>query len=222
MSIPIVDMIIRLAISALLSGLIGLEREAHEHPAGLRTHILVSVGATLFTLSSYCVAYSIHGQVFDPGRITAQIVTGVGFLGAGTIIHRGSVVRGLTTAASIWAVAAIGVAVGIGGEMMLIAIVASLFVLGTLSGARYIEGHLLTKRADKILAVEVKNGHGGLNKIIAIIISHGAEPRIVSSEQISSGIHDLRIKIKTGKDYNEIELNNELTYNDDVVNYSWE
>ena len=114
------DMILKLVVSLALGGAVGLERETHGRPAGLRTHILVCVGSTLFALCSYTVA----GTRFDPGRISAQIVTGIGFLGAGTIMRQGSVVRGLTTAASIWTVAAIGVAVAIGGEMMLVAIAA--------------------------------------------------------------------------------------------------
>jgi putative Mg2+ transporter-C (MgtC) family protein len=107
-------MLLRLGMSAFLGGMIGLERETHGRPAGLRTHTLVCLGSTLFTFCSYAIAQPGN----DPGRITAQIVTGIGFLCAGTIIHEGSIVRGLTSAASIWTAAAIGVAVGIGGQML--------------------------------------------------------------------------------------------------------
>ncbi len=84
---------------------IGLEREIREHTAGFRTHILVSVGAAAFTIAS---SYGLEGTAFDPNRISAQIVTGIGFLGAGAIIRYGASVRGLTTAASLWTVAAVG------------------------------------------------------------------------------------------------------------------
>ena len=88
-----------------------MERELHPRPAGLRTHALVSLGAALFTIVS---AYGFAGSTVDPTRIAAQIVTGIGFIGAGTILqYRGSV-RGLTTAASLWAVAAVGMAAGAG------------------------------------------------------------------------------------------------------------
>lgn len=106
---------IRLVVSVVLGGLIGFEREAEGKPAGMRTHMLVCLGATLFMLISIESPEFFPGaKTVDPGRIAAQVVTGVGFLGAGTILRSGGTVRGLTTAASIWAVAAIGLAVGVG------------------------------------------------------------------------------------------------------------
>ncbi len=114
-----VDLVIRLVIAAALAGAIGLEREISDQPAGFRTHILVGVGACLFALISAFGFEAFLGddqppQVrFDPGRIAAQIVTGIGFLGAGAIIRYGMTVRGLTTAASLWVVAAIGLAVAV-------------------------------------------------------------------------------------------------------------
>jgi len=111
--------LLRVAVAAGLGGAVGLERELREREAGFRTHLLVSVGACLFTLVS---AYGFHeflvggGNVVraDPTRIAAQIVTGIGFLGAGAIIRQGFSVRGLTTAATLWVVAAIGMASGAG------------------------------------------------------------------------------------------------------------
>jgi putative Mg2+ transporter-C (MgtC) family protein len=110
---------LRLALAAVLGGAIGLERELREREAGLRTHLLVSVGAAVFTLvSAYGFAdfrYGLRtGITLDPTRIAAQIVTGIGFLGAGAIIRQGLSVRGLTTAATLWVVAAIGLASGAG------------------------------------------------------------------------------------------------------------
>ena len=106
------DMIIvlQLVLSAVLGGLVGFLREREKKAAGLRTHMLVSLGSTLLmVLSIYMARFG-----GDPGRIAAQVVTGIGFLGAGTIIQGGEGVRGLTTAASIWVVSAIGLAVGAG------------------------------------------------------------------------------------------------------------
>jgi putative Mg2+ transporter-C (MgtC) family protein len=106
---------LRLVVAILLGGAIGYEREVGGKPAGLRTHALVCLGATLFMLVSVRSPDFFPGAgPVDPGRIAAQVVTGVGFLGAGTILRAGGSVRGLTTAASIWAVAAIGLAVGVG------------------------------------------------------------------------------------------------------------
>ncbi|RLE03598.1 MAG: MgtC/SapB family protein [Bacteroidetes bacterium] len=106
------DLIIRLAIAALLGGLLGLEREIHGRPAGLRTHLLVSLGAAAFMVMSNLVAGMNQGFSGDPGRIAAQIVSGIGFLGAGAIVKEGVNIRGLTTAACLWVAAAIGMACG--------------------------------------------------------------------------------------------------------------
>ena len=103
----------RIALAALLGGIIGMEREWTGHPAGLRTNILVAVGSCLFTILSI-EGFPLRGAAQDTARIAAQIVTGVGFLGAGALFQRESHVRGLTTAATIWLVAAIGMAVGAG------------------------------------------------------------------------------------------------------------
>ncbi len=101
----------KLILALILGGLVGLERQFHDKPAGFRTKILICVGSTLFTIFSVKMG-SLHGS--DPSRIAAQIVTGIGFLGAGAIIRHGEAVMGLTTAATIWLVASVGVGVGAG------------------------------------------------------------------------------------------------------------
>jgi putative Mg2+ transporter-C (MgtC) family protein len=121
-SLPVLgwdEALLRLALAAALGGAIGVERELREREAGLRTHLLVALGSALFTIVS---AYGFHAFLSsgasvvraDPTRIAAQIVTGIGFLGAGAIIRQGLSVRGLTTAATLWVVSAIGLAVGAG------------------------------------------------------------------------------------------------------------
>jgi putative Mg2+ transporter-C (MgtC) family protein len=102
----------RLIVAAILGAVVGLEREYHDHPAGMRTHLLVSVGAAAFTVLSI-EAFAAPGA--DPARIAAQIVTGIGFLGAGAILKDRGSIKGLTTAASLWAVAAVGMAAGAAG-----------------------------------------------------------------------------------------------------------
>lgn len=101
----------RLAVGLVLGAVIGLEREFHRQPAGFRTHSLVALGAALFTIVS---AYGFVGSSVDPTRIAAQIVSGIGFIGAGTILQYRGNIRGLTTAASLWSVAAVGMAAGAG------------------------------------------------------------------------------------------------------------
>lgn len=119
---PQLEMVLRLVLASLFGGIVGHERELADKPAGMRTQVLVCLGAALFTLVS---AYG-FGEEADPVRIAAQVVTGVGFLGAGTILRTGASVRGLTTAASVWAVSAIGVSVAVG--MYLLAMVTTLLV----------------------------------------------------------------------------------------------
>lgn len=102
---------IRLLTAAVLGALVGLEREIHAHPAGMRTHLLVSLGAAGFTVLSIA-GFPSAGA--DPARVAAQIVTGIGFLGAGAILKEGATIKGLTTAASLWVVASVGMAAGAG------------------------------------------------------------------------------------------------------------
>ena len=111
------EFLFRMLLAALLGGLIGLERDIHGRAAGLRTHLLVSLGAAVFTILSESISsgtIGASGFQADPGRIAAQVVSGIGFLGAGVIIKEGVNVRGLTTAACLWTAAAIGMAVGSG------------------------------------------------------------------------------------------------------------
>jgi putative Mg2+ transporter-C (MgtC) family protein len=124
------EFIIGLFVAAVLGGILGYEREIHGRPAGLRTHLLVSLGAAAFMLLSPYVASMGKGIPADPGRIAAQIVTGIGFLGAGAIVKEGISVRGLTTAACLWVAAAIGMTAGAGRYMGAVLITAlALFAL---------------------------------------------------------------------------------------------
>src|ERR671939_403593 len=127
--------LLRLSVAALLGGAIGLERELRERGAGLRTHLVVCVGSALFTLVS---AYAFVAPRVDPTRIAAQIVSGIGFLGAGAIIRQGLSVRGLTTAATLWLVPAIGMACGAGYyDAAVIATIGGILTLGPLRIAAY-------------------------------------------------------------------------------------
>jgi putative Mg2+ transporter-C (MgtC) family protein len=134
------DTVIRLAVAALLGSLVGFERERLLWSAGIRTHMLVSVGACLFMIVS---AYGFQNAtlmphvMLDPSRVAAQVVSGIGFLGAGSILLRGNSVRGMTTAASIWTVAALGLASG--GGMFFAASVSTAIVLLILAGLKPLE-----------------------------------------------------------------------------------
>ncbi len=135
----------RILIAALLGGLLGFERDIHGRGAGLRTHLLVSIGACVFMVLSIRVesfgvalAPAEFNRVTDPARIAAQVVTGIGFLGAGVIIKEGLSIRGLTTAACLWVAAAIGMASGVG--FYAIALFATAVALFALTFLRYFEG----------------------------------------------------------------------------------
>jgi putative Mg2+ transporter-C (MgtC) family protein len=128
----------RLLIAAVLGGAIGAERELNDQAAGLRTHMLLTIGACLFTVIS---AYGFRrGVGTDPSRLAAQIVTGIGFLGGGAIVRHGLTVKGLTTAASIWATASVGVAVGAGDYVL--GVGGAGLVVGTLVGLRRVSATL--------------------------------------------------------------------------------
>ena len=136
------QVVLRLVLSAFLSGLVGLERQVHRRAAGLRTHILVSVGSTLIMLTSLYIFDIYKDKVLtDPSRIASGIITGIGFLGAGTIIRYGEEIKGLTTAASLWVVAAVGMAVGCG--FYVAAAATTGIVLLVLLLLRQIEGKIL-------------------------------------------------------------------------------
>lgn len=132
---------LRLVVAAVLGAAIGLEREYHDHPAGMRTHLLVSVGSATFTVLSI---EAFKGPGVDPARIAAQVVTGIGFLGAGAILKDRAGIRGLTTAASLWAVAAVGMAAG--AAAWGVAIAATLIVLVSLWPLHEIERRIVDRR----------------------------------------------------------------------------
>src|SRR5689334_4807052 len=142
---------LRLLLSAVLGAVIGYEREIHDHPAGMRTHLLVSLGSAAFTVVSI-YGFSNTGipneAPTDPSRVAAQIVTGIGFLGAGAIIKYGTSVRGLTTAASLWVTAAVGMAVGAG--WWLVAIVTTGIVVLSLWPLRLIIRRIRTMGAHQV------------------------------------------------------------------------
>jgi putative Mg2+ transporter-C (MgtC) family protein len=149
------EALLRLALAGVLGGLSGLERELRVREGGLRTHLLVAVGAALFTIAG---AYGFDSVRVDPTRVAAQIVTGIGFLGAGAIIRQGFAVRGLTTAATLWVVAAVGLASGAGYYSG--AVITTAVVLVALWPLRIVAYHMLRRfRAeDGRLFVELPAG----------------------------------------------------------------
>lgn len=124
------DLVLRLLLTVVLCGLVGLERSRHERASGFRPHILVGLGACLMTLAGAYGFSDIPGTTHDPTRIASYVVSGIGFLGAGAILRHGTTVRGITTAATLWGVAGIGIAVGAGlGRLAAVTVLLVLFTL---------------------------------------------------------------------------------------------
>lgn len=159
------DMLLRLVVAAALGALIGWERERHNQPAGLRTHIALAIGASLVMVLSInmAVQYKDAGADGDPARLAAQVVSGIGFLGAGAILRYGETVKGLTTATSLWTVAMIGLAVGTGAYIA--ASGAALLLLAVLAGLNVVEKRYIIARMSRTIALAVKNREGVLDEI---------------------------------------------------------
>jgi putative Mg2+ transporter-C (MgtC) family protein len=155
---PDTEMLIRLVTAAALGSLIGFERERLLWAAGIRTHMLVCVGSCLIMIVSQYGFSSVLSQnvVLDPSRVAAQVVSGIGFLGAGAILARGEIVKGLTTAASIWTVAAVGLAVG--GGLYLAASASTVIILIILAGIKPLEEAYRSRNQSCLLKIEVDNG----------------------------------------------------------------
>lgn len=208
------ELFLRLGVALALSAVIGLEREIRGQIAGLRTHILVGLGAALFTLvSAYGFSDFIQpnpkgGSIttVDPTRIAAQIVTGIGFLGAGAIIRQGLAVRGLTTAAALWMVAAIGMAAGAG--YYLGATVATAAVLLSLVGFRQLRPWLMTRFRTDIVFLDLLLSEGAaLSRVYGLLGRHGIgiESMYADREEEEGLAYRLELRLPPGIEFEPIE-----------------
>jgi len=185
------DMVGRLALAGALGAAIGLERECHGHPAGLRTHILVCLGAGLATLVSVEVGaqYAPHA---DPGRIASQIVAGIGFLGAGAIVREGASIRGLTTAASIWATAMLGLAVGASQRTAVLATVVAALMLVVLWWLHVLEGGLARRgKRTRDLNVRLDAAPGSIQDLVACLAERRVDLRALQVERTEGAAEQL-------------------------------
>jgi len=188
----------RLVLAAILGAAIGLERELHDHPAGMRTHLLVSLGSAMFAVISaygYSSFFAANPTAQDnPQRIAAQIVSGIGFLGAGAIIQAGRWVRGLTTAASLWATAAIGLAVG-SGEYIL-SLVGTFLIVLSLGPLNW----LIARRrgeSEQVLRLRLETtGLGALGNVTATAVRAGGEVSKVESRKIGKGRYEMELLLR--------------------------
>ncbi|CAK7066878.1 MgtC/SapB family protein [Tissierella carlieri] len=214
------EIVTRLLLSAIIGGFIGTEREVNNRPAGLRTHILVTLGSTLVML------VSIDGfQSADPSRLAAQVVSGIGFLGAGTIMRTGNNISGLTTAASLWVCAGIGLAVGAG--YYLGAIVTTAIVLATLMSLGIFEKRILRKKYQAIEVIAT-NRPGIIGQIGVLFGKHYVSIKDITilnndnEYDEDSGIMEIRFLIKTPNNFNINNLYKEIYQIHGIISVSFE
>ncbi|KWH29080.1 MgtC/SapB family protein [Burkholderia stagnalis] len=193
-----VELVMRLILAAALGSVIGFERERLSWAAGLRTHMLVCVGSALIMIVSafgFADALGSPHVVLDPSRVAAQVVSGIGFLGAGSILLRGEIVRGLTTAASLWSVAAIGLAVG--GGLYVASISATFIILVILAGVKPLERRYFTVRQRRQLVLTVERGTLTFDSLHAALGPNSARVKqfIVQQAEDSDEHDDVRIAL---------------------------
>lgn len=192
------DLSIRLILAAALGLAVGFEREIHGHPAGLRTHMLVAVGSALFTvLSAYGFGAGSAAAPIDPTRIAAQIVSGIGFLGAGAILKDGIVIRGLTTAASLWATSAVGMAAGAGEYI--IAAVATGVILVSLWPINALAERLHGTAVPEVQLRLAMDRLEALGEVTGILVGHRLEIGQISTQRLGKASYraDLAIRGRT-------------------------
>lgn len=206
---------LKLVLSALIGAFIGMERQTHGRPAGLRTHTLVCLGSTLFTICSYAIA----GQESDPGRVAAQIVAGIGFLGAGTIMRQGSIVIGLTSAASIWATAGIGMAIGVGGSMSLIAGIAGLLVYSVLHYLPMVERFFLVETTESLLVLTVIPEQENVLKVTDLIYGFEESARLVGIDKSNPEHVRISFKLELDRSHREKMLIDKLNNCENLISF---
>lgn len=219
------ELAIRLILAGILGGFVGFERERHNRPAGLRTHTLVSLGAALVMI----VSLSFNGEAGprgDQARIAAQVVSGIGFLGAGTIMRQGSAVRGLTTAASIWVVAAVGLAVGMG--LYVPAGLTTALVLLSLYSLSKVEEFAARGRCKKSLWLRAMDQPGLLGRVGTVLGDHGvginnvtlSESNFMQAYKAETVVIELRVTIPVA--FNSKLLMEQLLRIPGMLEVSWE
>ena len=202
------DFVWRLVLAAIFGTIIGLDRESREKEAGFRTHFLVSLGSALMMIVSqygFSEILTHDGVSLDPSRIAAQVVSGIGFIGAGTIIFNHQIVRGLTTAASLWATAGIGLTAGAG--MSWLALAATILTLVALEGLSLVFRSLGSRRMVVVFSASDRTGVADtLDRIRTdgyMVVSYEVVPQVVGGDGITYRV-TMVVKAKPGSDNNQL------------------
>ena len=214
--------IFRLVLAAVLSGIVGFEREFHGRAAGFRTHILLCVGSTLIMLTSIHIFDVYSGRVpIDPARLAAGVVTGIGFMGAGTIMRYKASVRGLTTATSLWVVAGVGLAVGSG--LYFGAIVTTIIAMIALMFFSKLEHVMIRKNWYKTIIIETKDGLEQLKKIREALSEYGSEMNDLEADRSNDGTHIiLKFGLKLTTNLHNAQLIQDIARLEGVKSVKWE
>ncbi len=212
----------RLVLSAILSGIVGFEREFHGRAAGFRTHILLCVGSTLIMLTSIHIFDVYSSRVpIDPARLAAGVVTGIGFMGAGTIMRYKASVRGLTTATSLWVVAGIGLAVGSG--LYFGAIVTTFIAVIALMFFSRLEHVMIRKNWYKTIIIETKDSLEQLKKIRETLSEYGSAINDLEADRSKDGTHMvLKFGLKLTTNLHNTQLIEDIARLEGVKSVKWE
>jgi putative Mg2+ transporter-C (MgtC) family protein len=209
------DLALRLLGAAVLGSVIGFEREIHDHPAGMRTHLLVCLGSAIFTvLSIYGFTDASDPGATDTSRVAAQIVSGIGFLGAGAIIKYGTSVRGLTTAASLWATAAVGMAVG--ASWWIVAVVGTAVVVFSLWPLNLVVERIRSKGPHPVrIRVHVPK-LDALGEITRAVSARRVEIAEVNTQRLGKGSYEIELGLRVPPDIGQDVLLDLITKTPDV------
>lgn len=188
-----VQILLRVLVAAILGAMVGYERERQDQPAGLRTHMILVIGATLAMVLSVNLGYLFArpGTPADPARLAAQVISGIGFLGAGAILRYGFTVKGLTTATSLWTMAIVGMAVGAG--YYLIGVVTTALMLVVLTLLNVLEKRFVRTSVSRYISIDA-NFHKGLVKSIRQIVEKFSDS--LTSFTIQKHVKDKRLRIQ--------------------------
>jgi putative Mg2+ transporter-C (MgtC) family protein len=191
------SLVARVLVAAFAGALIGLEREIHAHPAGMRTHLMVAIGACTFTILSMYGFSDVLGQsdvVLDPSRVAAQIVSGIGFIGGGAILKYGASIRGLTTAGSLWATASIGFAFGSG--LVILGTAVTLLIVFSLWPLNWIIEQVRTRRAGQERIRLSLTRLEALSDVYAKLRVARVEVLGIESERIGKGHYEVGLELR--------------------------
>ncbi|MDY6845881.1 MAG: MgtC/SapB family protein [Chloroflexota bacterium] len=187
------QIILRVLVGSALGAVVGFERERHDQPAGLRTHMILVIGATLAMVLSVNLGYLFArpGTPADPARLAAQVISGIGFLGAGAILRYGYTVKGLTTATSLWTMAIVGMTVGAG--YYLIGVVTTIMILVVLALLNILENRFLRTSISRYLSIEASYKKGTVKNIRHIVEEFSDS---VTSFNIQKSVKEKRLRIQ--------------------------